>query len=98
MFLVAHPTKLQKKDNGEYPVPTPYDINGSANFRNKADNCLAVWRSYSNNDGLVEIHVQKIRDKNLGRLGKIELYWDRATGILNEMPIKNKYTKDYEPK
>lgn len=28
VWLVAHPTKLHKADDGSYPVPTPYDISG----------------------------------------------------------------------
>jgi len=28
VFLVAHPTKLQKKPNGTYGVPRPYDVSG----------------------------------------------------------------------
>lgn len=80
MFVVAHPTKLQKGDDGRYPVPTPYDISGSAHWRNKADNCIAVWRSCQEGDNSVQIHVQKIRDKNIGKVGCVVLYWQRSTG------------------
>ncbi|MGH8580609.1 MAG: toprim domain-containing protein, partial [Gammaproteobacteria bacterium] len=41
VFVVSHPTKLVKHKSGHYPVPTPYDISGSAHWRNKADNCIA---------------------------------------------------------
>ena len=44
VWLVAHPQKLYRRDDGSYPVPTPYDISGSAHWRNKADNCVTVWR------------------------------------------------------
>jgi len=85
VFVVAHPTKLQKMDSGEhkgdYPVPTPYDISGSANWRNKADVCIAAWRSYQADENTVQIHVQKVRDKNLGQTGMVELHWHRATGL-----------------
>jgi twinkle protein len=40
-WLVAHPTKLVKGNDGQYPVPTAYDIAGSAHWRNKADNILS---------------------------------------------------------
>ena len=81
MFIVAHPTKLQKRDDGNYPVPTPYDISGSSNWRNKADACITVWRDYMADDNVVEIHVQKIRSKNNGRLGMARLYWNRKNGL-----------------
>jgi twinkle protein len=81
VFIVAHPTKLQKRDDGNYPVPTPYDINGSAAWRNKGDVCISVWRDYGLNDGIVQVHVQKIRNKMLGKLGMAELNWCWANGL-----------------
>lgn len=81
MYIVAHPTKLQKDEDGNYPVPTPYDISGSANWRNKADSCIAVWRDYMLDNGVVQIHIQKIRNKNLGKLGQVDLYWNKGNGL-----------------
>lgn len=85
IWVVAHPKKLQKKDDGEYPVPTPYDISGSAHWRNKADVCVSVWRSME--PGAmpgVEVHIQKVRNKNLGSLGNTFLHWQKSTGIFSE--------------
>ena len=81
-FIVAHPTKLQKDPkNGQYPVPTPYDIAGSAHFRNKSDVCLCIWRDQKQNDGTVELHIQKVRNKNAGRApNTIKLLWTRESG------------------
>ena len=80
LWLVAHPTKMQKdKISGEYLVPKAYDIAGSAHFRNKADNCISVHRpDYTKHE--VEIHVQKIRFKEVGRMGMVTLNYDYATG------------------
>jgi twinkle protein len=80
VWLVAHPAKLYKEASGRYPVPTPYDVSGSAHWRNKADNCLAVWRDQSADSRTVEIHVQKIRHKITGRIGKVDLSYDAITG------------------
>jgi len=87
IWIVAHPTKLQKENNGEYPVPTPYDISGSAHWRNKADVCVSVWRSMKLQPGalpIVQIHVQKVRNKNLGACGTVDMTWKRATGIFSQ--------------
>lgn len=81
MFLVAHPTKLVKKDDLTYPVPSPYDISGSANWYNKADNCLSIWRDYNDTSNTVEVHIKKIRNKALGQLGSCELYWCWENGL-----------------
>lgn len=84
VWLVAHPTKLRKNDDGSYPVPTPYDISGAAHWRNKADYAIAVHRP-DQRQNLSEVHVQKVRFKNLGRLGVARFTWDRVTGRYTEV-------------
>lgn len=80
LWIVAHPTKLEKKSDGGYPVPTPYDVAGSAHWRNKADNCITVWRDQTQTTDFVEIHVQKIRKKSVGGVGMVKLQYLRVTG------------------
>jgi twinkle protein len=81
LWLVAHPSKMQKDKNGKLPIPTPHDVSGSAHFWNKADNCITVWRDQSEyRDQRVQIHVQKIRFKHIGRIGMTTLLYDRVTG------------------
>jgi twinkle protein len=84
VWLVAHPTKLQKGNDGHYPVPTAYDIAGSAHWRNKADNVLSVWRDVKAADHRVQVHVQKIRFREVGHLGMVELVFDPLTGRFRE--------------
>lgn len=76
VWLVAHPTKMQKGRDGTYPVPTPYDISGSAHFRNKADNCLTVWRDLNNTHLPTKIYTQKIRFHEVGKIGECELNYN----------------------
>lgn len=85
VWLVAHPQKLFRREDGSYPVPTPYDINGSANFRNKADNCITVWRDETLSGSPVQIHIQKVRHKHIGKVGMAELSWDARTGRYAEV-------------
>lgn len=81
VWVVAHPTKLQKdKNTGAYPVPTPYDVSGSAHWRNKADNCITVYRDVTNEGALVQVHVQKVRKKTNGKVGMVEFEYDRICG------------------
>lgn len=80
VWMVVHPTKLYRnKDDGQYPVPTLYDCAGSAHWRNKADNGIVLWRHFGERKP-VEVHVQKIRFRQIGRVGMIQLDYDRATG------------------
>lgn len=80
VWMVAHPMKLFRDKEGKYPVPTLYDISGSAHWRNKADMGVCVWRDLENDDGLTNIHVQKVRFRENGRLGCVALRFDKPTG------------------
>ena len=79
VWVVAHPAKLYRDKDGNYPVPTLYDISGSAHFRNKADNGICVWRDFKNDMSFVEIHVQKVRFRQIGRIGMAKLEYVKAT-------------------
>lgn len=46
IFLVAHPTKMQKDENGVYACPTLYDVSGSADFRNQTHNGFSIYRHF----------------------------------------------------
>lgn len=84
VWIVAHPTKLRKGEDGKYPVPTPYDISGAAHWRNKADYAVAVHRP-DHTQNVSEVHVQKVRFKNMGMIGQTKFSWDRATGRYTEI-------------
>jgi twinkle protein len=86
LWLVAHPSKMQKNKDGKLPVPTPHDVSGSAHFWNKADNCITVWRDQVEGSQEVQIHVQKVRFKHIGRIGAEVLKYDRVTGRYFEPP------------
>lgn len=68
VFLVAHPTKLQKTKEGKYEAPDLYNISGSAHFNNKADYGISVHRIFGGEE-YVEVHILKVRFKHLGRKG-----------------------------
>jgi twinkle protein len=80
VIVVAHPRLLDKKPDGSYPVPTPYDISGGAMWRNKADNCIAIYANPTDPNGCVEVHVQKVKFKLFGIVGMNPMRWDRVTG------------------
>jgi twinkle protein len=84
VWLVAHPTKLRKDEDGAYPVPTPYDISGSSHFFNKADACLSVWRDATDASVNTQVHVQKIRFAETGQIGRADFTYERETGRIRE--------------
>ena len=80
-FIVAHPTKLVKKKDGTYPIPTAYDISGAAAWNNKADNIIVVNRAGSGQGPLkTTVMTRKIRFREIGQLGEIDLVFDKSTG------------------
>jgi twinkle protein len=88
VWIAVHPAKLRRGDNGRYPVPTLYDCAGSANWRNKADNGLVVWRDLSDDDrDEVHLCVQKIRFRVVGRRGLAKLYYEAACATYREQPL-----------
>lgn len=97
VWLVAHPAKLYKNQDGKYPVPTPYDISGSAHYRNKADNAITVWRNVGHEDqNIADIHIQKIRFKEVGKVGLVSLRYDSIAGVFIDDIDQNKRIKALE--
>lgn len=88
VWLVVHPVKLPRNKDGTRPVPTPYDMSGSAHWYNKSDNILTVHRDQTDHASQnVEIHVQKIRFKHIGKAGRaVDLKYAHATGRYFEAP------------
>jgi twinkle protein len=81
MLVVAHPTKLQRLQNGEYPRPNLWDIADSAHWANKADLGVMIWRKTG--DPETEIAVVKSKYHNeLGRPGSIRGIFDETKARL----------------
>jgi len=90
VWLVVHPAKLYRTDAGTYPIPSLYDCAGSAHWRNKADNGLCVWRDLSDpNSNEVQIHVQKIRFRHIGRHGFVTLFYEKLCATYSEYELPN---------
>lgn len=85
LWIVAHPTKLRKTEDGKEPVPSLYDISDSAHFRNKADFGITVWRDLQDQAAAVEVHVTKVRFAELGSLGMGRFIFDPVTGRYGEV-------------
>tara|TARA_R110002020_G_scaffold73987_1_gene189656 strand:- start:14056 stop:15729 length:1674 start_codon:yes stop_codon:yes gene_type:complete len=81
IWIVAHPRKMENDANRKPAVPSPYDISGSANWFNKADNAVTIHRHKSEEDDYVGVHVHKVRFqyKN-GQPGKGKLNYDIKSG------------------
>ena len=67
VFLVMHPVKMMKLDNGLYPVCDLYNCKGASEIFDKADIGLTVWRNEK--EDYAELHVTKIKFRHLGQKG-----------------------------
>ena len=97
IFLVAHPRKMSKKDNGLYEVPTLYDIAGSANFYNQVDNGITVYRNFETN--FIHVYVQKVKFRHIGEIGEAIFNYNLQNGRYYEQaeqPNNNPYIKQFQ--
>ena len=79
VILAAHPTKMKKDPvSGRFPVPTMYDISGSAAFFNKADFGIAIERDRT--QGVTRVHVQKVKFRHLGQPGVSSFRYNQYNG------------------
>ena len=81
--IIAHPRKMDRDDNGGYKKPTAYDISGSQNWFNKADNVICIHRDNAMdiNNTSVSFSVQKVKfQKLVGVPGEQALKYDRRSG------------------
>lgn len=81
VWFVAHPRKLYPMENGDYPVPKGNDISGSMAWWAKADCGLTVARE---GDDYATIHIWKVRQKHVGKVGKARLRYDITTGSYSQ--------------
>ena len=83
LILIAHPTKLKKMDNGKFPMPSLYDVSGSADFFNMTSYGISVRREQKDdlsfeNFGQVAVTKAKINE-TMGDTG----IWDFRYNINN---------------
>ncbi len=91
VWIIVHPTKLRPAP-GETrePIPTLYDLAGSAHWRNKADAGLVVYRDFDS--GQTMVIAKKIRfQPRCGEPGAVRFEFVGAARRFHEIP--NTYAK-----
>jgi len=88
VWFVAHPAKMQRENGASRPIPTLYDISGSANWVNKADLGIVIHRDPDEDPHRAQIYVRKVRFKSVGKIGVVELQWDPITARYSEITRK----------
>ncbi len=79
LIVVAHPRKMNRNPvTGATPRVGMYDINGSADFYNKADYGIVVERDKE--VGVTRVYVDKVKFKHLGAGGVAAFVYDPVNG------------------
>lgn len=90
VLIAAHPTKLSKDlKTKKYPVADGYDVAGSANWHNKTDVGLTVYRE---RDGEMQVHAWKVKFRAFGARGVAKLGLDKRTGRLRSLGVEDDMT------
>ena len=74
VMVVAHPVKMPRDKNGAITKPNLYDISGSANWYNKCDFGVVVWRNDLGSTS-VEWDQKKVRFRAAGKPGIVRLMY-----------------------
>jgi twinkle protein len=83
IFLIAHPTKMKKKEDGTYDEPSLYDVSGSADFRNQTHDGFCIYRFFGNNtnSGYTTFRNNKVKYNFQGEIGDSEtFFYDHENG------------------
>ncbi len=74
-WVIAHPTKLPKTNEGNYLPPTAYDISGASHWHNQSDAVLTVHRDFEDNS--TNVITRKIREQDLyGKIGECKFKYN----------------------
>lgn len=92
-FIVAHPRTLrEKKKDNTYAPPTTYEFSGGAEWFNKGETILCIYRPKIYDPDLkeyyndVKIIIQKAKPKGIGcNKGEIDMFYDTESGRYYEM-------------
>ena len=87
VFIVAHPTKMYKGQDGKIEEPTMYNIKGGGEWYDASYHGLLVHRDYDTKT--VKAKVLKVKFQNLGENGAEAFFkWEPRSGcFLPEEPI-----------
>lgn len=87
--VIAHPNRTEKGKDG-YQMPTLYDLNGGAMWRNKAD---YGWVAHRDNMERHEItiSIQKVKYKWMGKIGTVSFDYDLGSGRFKD-PMNPDFT------
>lgn len=83
VFMVVHPRKMGREQDGKTTVANGMDLAGSMHFFNLTDNGITVYRDHAKK--LVDVHIWKVRWRFIGKVGKSSFVYEPKTGVYSEV-------------
>ena len=95
LHTIIHP-KLTEKENGKRRAPVPYDLKGGSEWFNSGK-CMITIHRVDITDNLASINFNKIKPRSIGKVGSIELRFDKNTFTYYELEqvSPNQFKKTY---
>jgi len=91
VFIVAHPTKMYRTQDGKIEEPTMYNIKGGGEWYDASYHGILVHRNYE--EKTVKAKILKVKFQNLGENGaEAHFKWDPASGCF--IPHQNLVKED----
>ena len=91
VFIVAHPTKMYRTQDGKIEEPTMYNIKGGGEWYDASYHGILVHRNYE--EKTVKAKILKVKFQNLGENGaEAHFKWDPASGCF--IPHQNLIKED----
>src|SRR5210317_1625727 len=88
VFIIAHPTKMYRNQEGNIEEPTMYNIKGGGEWYDASYHGILVHRNYEENT--VKAKVLKVKFQNLGENGaEAHFTWNKSSGefVPKEKPV-----------
>ncbi|MEK9767820.1 MAG: DnaB-like helicase C-terminal domain-containing protein [Betaproteobacteria bacterium] len=87
LWMVAHPHKLHRSENGAYNPPSLYEVAGSAHWNNMCDVGMVVHRDFDTNT--TRVIMRKIREQGLyGEIGEAEFKYNVVSRVYEEKEVE----------
>ena len=84
MWMVAHPAKMMRNQEGIIPPPSLYDVSGSAHWNNMADVGLVIHRDFETDE--TRVITRKIREQGLyGNIGECFFKYNKTRHVYEEV-------------
>ena len=84
MWMVAHPAKMMRNQEGIIPPPSLYDVSGSAHWNNMADVGVVIHRDFETDE--TRVITRKIREQGLyGNIGECFFKYNLTRHVYEEV-------------